>query len=320
MNSDASHPNTARNAGLNGVRLTRGLNRLEAFLTCGLLLGWIAALLLARSKGVQLDGFGFTASFFSTTFLLGLGIITRRRHDERTALLCIYTGLFLAIVTLSTLLTYLRMPLSAPTLDAWFVEIDAYLGYHWPSFLALVESAPALSIALAWNYHVALLQVVAVIILLAWSVDTERLQGFVLTGVISLVATTAFWWVWPSFGAVYHFAGGAVETETRVLDNGFALEMARLAEAAPASLRLSELTGIVAFPSYHTVMACLVGWFGWHTRFRAILAPLALLMFPATLSHGGHHLIDILAGIAVFAASLWVARRVLGQSPNTRRA
>ena len=73
----------------------------------------------------------------------------------------------LAIVTLATLLTYLRMPLSAPTLDAWFVEIDAYLGYHWPSFLALVDRVPAISIALAWNYNSALLQIVTVIVLLA---------------------------------------------------------------------------------------------------------------------------------------------------------
>lgn len=289
-------------------------------MTCGLALGWIAALLLARAKGVQLEWPGFSASVFSTVFLLALGSFSRKRHDERTALLCISSGLFLAIVTLATLLTYLRMPLSAPTLDAWFVEIDAYLGYHWPSFLALVDRVPAISIALAWNYNSALLQIVTVIVLLAWAVDARRLQCFVLTGVISLVATTAFWWIWPSFGAVYHFGLEAAGSQTRVFDNGFTLAMERMSQAAPASLSLSELTGIVAFPSYHTVMACLVGWFGWHTRLRMVLIPLSLLMFPATLSHGGHHLIDIFAGVAVFWVSFLVAKRVLDHRPSTPAA
>ena len=36
-----------------------------------------------------------------------------------------------------------------------------------------------------------------------------------------------------------------------------------------------------------------------------------LLMVPATLVHGGHHLVDLLGGVAVFAACLWLAHRAV---------
>ena len=36
-------------------------------------------------------------------------------------------------------------------------------------------------------------------------------------------------------------------------------------------------------------------------------------MVPATLSHGGHHLIDLLGGLAVFALGLWITQRLIRQ-------
>ena len=49
------------------------------------------------------------------------------------------------------------------------------------------------------------------------------------------------------------------------------------------------------------------------TWLRALLFNMAMLV--ATLVHGGHHLIDVIGGLAVFALGVWLAHRLIRPQP-----
>ena len=154
------------------------------------------------------------------------------------------------------------------------------------------------------------MQILLVIAVLSWQGCFNVLRRFIVTGALSLIITTAAFWVWPSFGAVAELNGvfPADAPEGLIMAGAFADEMRRLAAEGPIVIRLHDMKGIVAMPSYHTVMACLCLWFSWHTPARWPLFIASVLMVPAILTHGGHHLVDVPAGVAVFAFSLWIAR------------
>ena len=76
--------------------------------------------------------------------------------------------------------------------------------------------------------------------------------------------------------------------------------------------RLGELDGIVAFPSFHTVLATLAGVTLWRNRKRRwVTAALAVGVCISTITTGWHYCIDVLGGIAVAVLSLTAAAKVL---------
>jgi hypothetical protein len=77
-------------------------------------------------------------------------------------------------------------------------------------------------------------------------------------------------------------------------------------DGATAALRLDSLGAAVTFPSFHTIMGLIVAAM-WRTR-RAAFVPaciwLSLMLF-STLPFGGHYLVDLIGGTAVWG--LWFA-------------
>jgi hypothetical protein len=84
-----------------------------------------------------------------------------------------------------------------------------------------------------------------------------------------------------------------------------------LVENGPAVITADVIIGIIAFPSYHMIMACLVVWYSYRTIFFFPATLAGAAMIPATLSHGGHHLIDLIAGALVFLSVAWVSSRLI---------
>jgi hypothetical protein len=76
------------------------------------------------------------------------------------------------------------------------------------------------------------------------------------------------------------------------------------------------MLGVVAFPSYHTVMACLVVWFVFKTVVFWPTVILNIAMVPAIHIHGAHHILDFIGGIVIFFAALWLSRLFLLGRPQ----
>ena len=80
-------------------------------------------------------------------------------------------------------------------------------------------------------------------------------------------------------------------------------------------LRLDGIDGVVSFPSFHAVMGFITVAMWRHGR---IALPLALawlaFMLLATFPYGGHYVVDILGGLAVWAAWFGLSRRLEARS------
>jgi hypothetical protein len=281
-----------------------------------LLIAVIALGALALVYGLQRDinWPPFLAGFFGTLGLVAIGSYVREvKSAPRVALALIGVGLFMGFTAVSTVFIFALFPLPNPLIDEWLILVDGRLGYHWPSFVSALAEYPIAARALGYLYHTSLPQIVVLITILAYLSKEVTLHRFLLVGILTLIITVAIWWVWPSVGpSGFQKIPDPVRLATGLyFDDSYGAYLRKLVDIGPGRISPEVMTGVVAFPSYHMIMACMVIWYSRGTLvfFPALLANLA--MIPATLSHGGHHLIDLAAGLAVFSAAVWLANRTI---------
>ena len=76
-------------------------------------------------------------------------------------------------------------------------------------------------------------------------------------------------------------------------------------------IQFAQLDGLISFPSFHTAGALMVTWAFRHKRW--FLLPLILInvgLISATFLMGAHYFVDTLGGVALFAASTGIYRRI----------
>jgi membrane-associated phospholipid phosphatase len=271
-----------------------------------------AGLALALHRDVDWPPFlgGFAAAFG----MAGIGAYIRRNKAKpRLALGLIGFSIFAGFTAASSVLIYSLLPLPFPMVDDVLTKAGHWLGYDWQAFVAWMTGYPWASRALAYVYQSALPQILLIICLLAAYGRSLQLYRFLLVGMLTLLVAVAIWWRWPSVGYV-----GVLPQPSEVLAaNGFVFGrdyggyLTRLLQEGPGRITPDVITGVVGFPSYHTVMACMVVWYSRRTFLFFPILLLNLAMIPATLLHGGHHLIDVIGGLMVFAAGVWITNRLI---------
>jgi hypothetical protein len=89
----------------------------------------------------------------------------------------------------------------------------------------------------------------------------------------------------------------------------FLPEMLRLKSAHDLTFEMSKMTGVISFPSFHTVMALA---YAYSARRTGIIGYVFLganaLMLIAVPFYGGHYLVDMIAGATVMLVSLFLVR------------
>jgi hypothetical protein len=77
-------------------------------------------------------------------------------------------------------------------------------------------------------------------------------------------------------------------------------------------LDVARMTGLVTFPSFHTVISLLLIAATWGVRW---IGPAMLVANVALLAsvpvYGSHHFVDMLGGAALTVLAIWLWRRVL---------
>ena len=274
----------------------------------------VAAVILTEALGRIVNWPPFLAGFGGTLGLMAVGAYVRSvKGTPRLALGLLGVAIFMGFTAVSSLFIFALFPLPNPLIDPWLIEVDAALGYHWPSFVQSLAAYPDFARALGYLYHTSLPQIVLTICLLAALGRTLDLHRFLMVGIMTLAVTVAIWWLVPSIGPSGFMA---IPEDVRLatglyFDAEYGAYLRHLVETGPSRISPEMMTGVVAFPSYHMIMACMVVWY---TRGTPLFLPaLAInaLMIPASLSHGGHHLIDLVAGVAVFGACVWLSARII---------
>jgi hypothetical protein len=284
-----------------------------------LMLGFIAvvglvAVGLALAMHRQVNWPPFLGGYAATLALAGIGGYVRQvKSAPRVGLALVGASIFTGFTAVSSVFIFALFPLTNPLIDPILLQIDAALGYHWAGLIAWLADYPVFAQALGYVYHSSLVQVLLTITLLSALSRELELQRFLLVGIITLILAVAIWWIVPSIGpSAFQSIPDAHREATGLYYNPAYGEFLRsLVEVGPRVISPEVVTGVVAFPSYHMVMALMVVWF---TRGTVAFLPAALVnsvMVPATLSHGGHHLVDLIGGLLVFAFGVWFANRLI---------
>jgi hypothetical protein len=241
------------------------------------------------------------------------GYVRQAKAAPRVGLALVGIAIFTGFTAVSTVFIFALFPLPNPLIDPLLIELDSSLGYDWADLIAWLANYPALAKTLGYIYHSSLLQILLTIVLLAALSRELALHRFLVVGIITLIFAVSIWWVAPSIGpSAFQPIPELHRVATGLYYSPMYGDFLRsLVELGPRQISPEIITGVVAFPSYHMVMALMVVWY---TRGTFAFLPAALInsaMVPATLSHGGHHLVDIFGGLAVFALGVWIANRLI---------
>lgn len=269
---------------------------------------------LLMVKGVAVDWLGYTLPTFVGLALIAGGQYYRVwRSEERIALALGASGLFIIFTLVASVFNYLLLPIRSLPFDPMLTQFDAILGYRWPDAVALVAQWPVMSKTLFLVYFSSLPQLAFVVLLLGFSGKADALWHFLLTGVIGVSGCIAIWTVIPTFGpsTLYAVSPEILSKIDLGVTPQYGAELLRLGRDGPSYISPANVLGLIGFPSFHTVMACMAVVF--LARFKWIFPIAALLniaMVPAILVHGGHHLSDVFGGIVMFAIAYALAGKL----------
>jgi len=285
---------------------------------------WLAntTMVFAASNWMSLSRIGLWMALLGGC--LGLALRRLRSENDRTARLLTsfmesadlaWRGLLATIALLTALVTYSYLATAAalPLRDDVLAAIDVDLGFHWPSFLSLVNASPLFFRVLTTAYDSIEPIGLGMIIWLALFRRGERLAEFIAVLSLSVIALCVVMLMVPAAGA-FAFYRPAPELYANLAPAGamwtFSREFTMLRNGSLSVIDLAATTGVVSFPSFHTILGIVTVYSLRDTRWLfGAVAAVNGTMIVATMPVGGHHLADVLAGVAVSVGAILIVRR-----------
>lgn len=212
----------------------------------------------------------------------------------------------------ATPLTYIAASANLPLQDATLARIDEALGLNWPAYYHFVVTRPWLVPYAALFYAVIVWPLLGVPIVLGLTRHYVRVQQFVMACVLTVCITALISALLPAIGTYEHYGLPAQSDAFKA--TGYLIQLDRLPLARDGSLRvlvISQIGGIITFPSFHASVAILAAWGLWGVWW---MRPLAVIsnggMLLATPLVGGHYFVDVIAGAAVAALAIAWAKSI----------
>jgi hypothetical protein len=316
---------TARSS-RSGVRPTLtdlGLHRLSA-----LLLGLNVAVFLATlpfygAFGLTIDWRSFLPSAAAIAFA-ALGWMAHRATPGRPTEWPIAES-FVAFAVIALLFSavtpaqYLVVALNRPLADPWLARVDAFFGISVPDAVAWTRGHPRLVAILVVSYYSLALQFIAAIVIPGFFFrDRDALWEYAFNFHVCLILTLIGLALFPAMCAFSYYGFESLIDQERFIRHFDALRRGSF-----SVLQLTELEGLITFPSYHVAGGLMVTWAFRRRRWMFLaFSILNTLMIASTVLLGPHYAVDIVASLIVFAVSVWLYNRwgrQLTQSPRAER-
>ena len=236
-------------------------------------------------RPVRVDVAGYASAIVIGGLLFAAGQYYRVwRQEDKIALAATGASLFTLFTIVGSVFNYMLLPVPGERIDATLAAADALFGFHWPSAVNWVAQYPWLNQLLAFVYATSLPQLILVVLVLGFAGRDDQLHKFLLSGLIGALIAIGFWRLFPSAGAssVHEAdelwrAGSAL-----VADFKYVEEVKRVIAEGATELSPKSALGLIAFPSFHTVMACMAVFYMTQYRFLfVLLTVLNTLMLPA---------------------------------------
>jgi membrane-associated phospholipid phosphatase len=283
--------------GTPAVRAAAAPPALDARRLLWLVLGGVVAVdaVWLQRAGLRLAPHGLAIEIGAVALLLAIAHVYRRTgRSARLARLAESGAQLVTFGAALAVLSYLVARTDAPLADAALLRADRALGFDWWAWTAAAHGDPRVAWLLLRAYDSLVPQVaVAVMALALWRSATLLLLRLAATG----LATVALSGVLPAIG---------MRPDAAHVPHLLALRADRLSVIDP-----TRLEGLIAFPSYHAVLAVLLAHALWAAprALRPFALALNAVMLVATISVGGHYLVDVLAGCALALLAIVGVRR-----------
>lgn len=213
-----------------------------------------------------------------------------------------YGAVFIAYGPLVIVMSYLAAYRGNALCDAELLNFDAFLGFDWHRWAAFLRTHTACDALLALAYGSLVPQLCVTIVMLSHMDSVDRNKELFWTVLVSSLITTVVFDLFPAVGPFAYFNVD--------LDRAIHLkDLVELRSGAVQSYSVLQLQGLIAFPSYHTVLAVLIPYV--HRGSRYTFVPcivLNALMLVSTPSHGGHYFADIVGGVLTALGAIALVR------------
>ena len=234
----------------------------------------------------------------------------RVRADEHLSAMLFGAAFLIAFSASFSLFNYLLLTVAGSRIDAALAGVDRAMGVDWPAMMAVAADHPFANKLLEIAYNSVLPQIVVLIVILAGLRRSVEIYRFSLALAVGAAITVCVWTAFPSFGAfsVYELPASVSSRLSVALDGHYAHDLVSLLANGPGMISPHEIKGLIGFPSFHAVLALLVAWYAWPLAgWRWPALGLNAVVLLGTPIQGGHHVVDVMAGFAVAAASVAVA-------------
>lgn len=260
------------------------------------------------------------AAGFLTLYAAGM-VYRTVRPDEIISNVCHGLLFFFLAGYFGALASYLGVTIARPLYDGQFAAIDRAMGFDWMGLLTFVNDRGWLARTLTAAYHTSGFQLIAVVVFLAVTRRFIRLQEFLGLFLVCAIITVALAALFPAEGpfALHKPDQSLYAGRDAPAGMWHHADFLALRDAAVTTVKAMDFEGIVTFPSFHTMMALLTAWALRDIRWLcAAVSAVSAVVILSTLPEGGHYLIDIIAGAAIFAIAARALHRPLNAPAHGR--
>ena len=244
-------------------------------------------------------------------FMSGAYFYDRVRKDACVSSLLFGLGFLFASAASLNIISYFGLTVAGPRIDYLLAAMDRAIGVDWPALMRFAAGHPGLNMVFLIAYQLSVWQITALLILLGWKDANGTIEQLCLALIASGLITVGFWILYPSFGAitVYGLPAAISDKLPLSLNMDYARALLYLQAHGPGYISPATVKGLVGFPSFHTAQAVIAIWYArkLKTLFYPILA-FNILVIASTPIQGGHHVVDVIGGIAVAGIAIWLAR------------
>lgn len=243
----------------------------------------------------------------------------RIRAEPGLSAMLIGAGFMIAFSAAFSVFNMLLLTVSAHRIDYALAAIDRSLGFYWPAMVAWSTEHPLVNLVLRIAYTSVLPQIALMILCLGTRpMEIYRFCFAVMAGAAMAIGVWAFARAMGTL-TVYELPRSLADHISLACDPEYGRQMIWMAAHGPGHISPSDTKGLIAFPSYHAVLALLVAW---HARKLAVIRWIALalnaVVLVATPIQGGHHVVDVFAGAVTAVLAILFSNAVLAYAARAR--
>ncbi|HRK25368.1 MAG TPA: phosphatase PAP2 family protein [Beijerinckiaceae bacterium] len=269
---------------------------------------------LLGGRPVVIQGEEFSLAVLALMVAIAVLYGPRRRNLPGFARLAGLVADIMAQGLVFGMASYVFAGMAGPLMDGRLAALDGAIGFDWLTTFRLVQSAPALEWALCIGYYSMMAQLGLWLLLLSWRGEHDRVRLLINAFAINAILAIVLSGLVPAMGAFPYFgvlAADGLQSTAPVpgIVSGPYRELMALRSGAMQEIVLVQTSGIVTFPSFHTMTGVVLAASVWHIGWLRLPAlVLNALLIAATPPVGGHYLVDTLAGLVLAALVLILCR------------